>query len=79
MMPTKILMKKLIEDKEAAENRRITYRDIRAETGINLNTVTALMNDDWSLIGRVTIDRLLEYFECEPNDLLIRETNATET
>jgi DNA-binding Xre family transcriptional regulator len=68
----KMNVKQLVQQKAAREGRTITYRDIKAETGINLNTVTALMNDDWSLIGRVTIDRLLDWIDCQPDELFTR-------
>lgn len=70
-MAIKTNFRSLVEKKAEREQRKISYRDIKEETGINLNTVTAVMNDDWSLIGRVTIDRILDWVPCTPNDLFV--------
>jgi len=75
-MAIKTNFRNLVADKARRENRSIAYRDIKNETGINLNTVTALMNDRWELIGRVTIDRILAWVPCEASDLFVRQNNG---
>jgi putative transcriptional regulator len=64
-------LRELMAAKGRRERRRIRYEDIRAETGINKNTLTRLANDRADLIATLTIDRLCTYFECQPGDLLI--------
>jgi putative transcriptional regulator len=71
-MPIQLRARELLAKKSRLEGRKLTYRVIKAETGINMNTIAAVMNDDWSLIGRETIERLLDYFDCEASDLIVR-------
>ncbi|MEE9202920.1 MAG: helix-turn-helix transcriptional regulator [Dehalococcoidia bacterium] len=64
-------LRELIAAKGRRERRRITYDDIRAQTGVNKNTLTRLANDRADLVAISTIDRLCAYFVCQPGDLLI--------
>lgn len=70
-MAIKFRLKSLIEQKEIAENRRITYRDIASEADVSTNTLTQMANQKMKQIGLVTINKLCKYFDCTPGDLLI--------
>ncbi len=70
-MAIKFRLKSLIEQKEIAENRRITYRDIAFEAGVSTNTLTQMANQKMKQIGLITIDKLCKYFDCTPGDILI--------
>lgn len=72
MMAIQFRLKELIAIKERQEKRKITYRLINGETGINMNTLTAMSKNDMEMVGLSTIDRLCQFFNCEPGDLLIR-------
>jgi uncharacterized protein YjbI with pentapeptide repeats len=77
----KFRLKELIAIKERKEGRKVTYRDINKATGINLNTITAMANNDMSMVGLSTMERLTDYFNCNIADLMIKEkamnTNLT--
>ena len=72
-MSIKFRLKELIAKRERQFNIRITYRDIHQATGINLNTITAMANNDMSMVALSTIERLTDYFSCGIADLMIKE------
>lgn len=49
-----------------------TYEKITQATGISPNTLSSLATGKANQVGVSTISRLLEYFDCEPNDLIVR-------
>lgn len=71
-MTIQFRLKELMAQKERVEGERVTYRDISEATGISTNTLTILANNRMKQIGLSTIGRLLEYFDCEPGDLIVR-------
>jgi len=68
-------LKALIERKSAIEKRRITYRVIEQETGIKALTLSRIASNRDYNFSRKDLEKLLLYFNCQPNDLLslIRE------
>ena len=64
-------LRELMAAKGRRERRRITYDDILAEVGVNKSTLTRLANDRADLVGISVIDRLCEYFDCQPGDLFV--------
>ena len=64
-------LRELIGAKSRRERRRITYGEIQVQTGVNKNTLSKLANDRGAMVGMSVIDRLCEYFDCQPGDLLI--------
>ena len=64
-------MRELIAIKGRRERRRITYEDIQAESGVNKNSIAKLTNDRSAMVGISVIDRLCEYFECQPGDIFV--------
>ncbi len=64
-------LRELIGAKARQERRRITYDDVRGQTGVNKNTLTRLANDRAGMVGISVIDRLCAYFDCQPGDLFI--------
>ena len=64
-------LRELMATKGRLERQRITYGDIQRETGINKNTLTRLTNDRAGMVGISVIDRLCDYFDCQPGDLLV--------
>lgn len=59
---------------ERKTGNKVTYRKISDATGISTNTLTQVANQQSSMIGLKTIDKLCQFFNCEPGDLLVRET-----
>jgi len=70
-------LKALIERKGAVERRKITYKVIEEETGIKTLTLSRIATNHGYNFSRKDIEKLLLYFNCEPNDLLtlIKEEN----
>ncbi|MGO9613522.1 MAG: helix-turn-helix domain-containing protein [Dissulfurispiraceae bacterium] len=68
-------LKAWIERKSAIERRRITYKVIEQETGIKALTLSRIATNHNYNFSRKDIEKLLIYFNCQPNDLLtfIRE------
>ena len=65
-------IKQLMLDKERTTGEKVTYRKIAAESGISTGILSRLSTGKQKQIALDTIDRLLEYFECDPNDLIVR-------
>lgn len=60
-----------IERKKIRESRKLTYRIIASESGVSTNTLSKMKNQSLDQIGRVTLDKLCKYFNCQPGDLII--------
>lgn len=58
--------------REAKEARKIPYREVSAKTGVAASTISALMNDKVTLFNADTLDRLCQFYECEPGDIVVR-------
>jgi len=63
-------LKALIERKSAIERRKITYKVIEQETGIKALTLSRIATNHDYNFSRKDIEKLLLYFNCQPNDLL---------
>ncbi|GIK36585.1 MAG: hypothetical protein BroJett011_04180 [Chloroflexota bacterium] len=71
-MNVQFRLKELMARKERLGGERVTYRDISEATGISPNTLTLLANNRMKHIGLTTIGRLLDFFDCDPGDLIVR-------
>ena len=71
-------LRELMAVKGQKERRKITYDNILAETGVSKNTLTRLANDRAAMVGISVIDRLCDYFDCQPGDIFvyIRESES---
>ena len=69
-------LRELMAIKDRGERRRVTYDEILARTGIAKTTLSKLANERASMVGLSVIDRLCDYFDCQPGDLFVyvRET-----
>jgi DNA-binding Xre family transcriptional regulator len=65
-----INLKGLIEKKSAIERRKITYKVIEQETGIKALTLSRIATNHNYNISRKDIEKLLIYFNCQPNELM---------
>jgi len=68
-------VKALMAKKSAREKRKITYKVIEQEAGINALKLSRIASNHDYNMARKDIEKLLVYFNCEPNDLMtvIRE------
>ena len=70
-------LRELMAAKGRAERRKITYDTIWTQSGVSRNTLTKLANDQSAMVGLSVIDRLCDYFQCQPGDLFVFIEGAT--
>lgn len=63
-------LKELIAQKEFAEDRQITIKEIAEETGINRMTLSKIINHKGYSTVTDNIDKLCIYFDCSVSDLV---------
>jgi putative transcriptional regulator len=68
----RILLVKLLDDKCFEEGRKITLKEVAAETDIGRATLTRIANKQNYSVGTDIIDKLCDYFECDVADILVR-------
>ena len=61
----------LMAAKSRKERRRITYDDIFFSTRISKTALTRLANDREKRVAINIIDRLCDYFDCQPGELFV--------
>jgi DNA-binding Xre family transcriptional regulator len=68
-------VKALMAKKSAREKRKITYKVIEQEAGIHALKLSRIASNHDYNMARKDIEKLLIYFNCQPNDLMtvIRE------
>jgi putative transcriptional regulator len=64
-------LRELMAIKGREERRRVTYDEILARTGIAKTTLSKLANERVGMVGLSVIDRICDYFDCQPGDLFI--------
>jgi DNA-binding Xre family transcriptional regulator len=65
--------KELVAIKERRDDRRWTYREISAATGINPATLTRFANQRHEQMDLKTLAKLCEFLSCKVGELLILE------
>jgi DNA-binding Xre family transcriptional regulator len=63
-------LKKLIAEKEFEEDRRITYDEIAAETGISRTTLSLIATKRGYDTGVSNVEKLCIYFGCAVSDFI---------
>ena len=66
----RILFRQRLDDKEFAEKRKITMKEVSEETGISSATLNRIANVAGYGTNTETIDALCKYFDCQPGELL---------
>ena len=64
-------LRELIAVKARQERRKVSYQDVRTQSGVGRNTLTRLANDRADMVAISTVDRLCAYFDCQPGELFI--------
>ena len=64
-------LRELMAATRRKERRRVTYDDIRSQTGLSKTTLVRLANDRADRVALLVIDRLCVYFQCQPGDLFV--------
>lgn len=65
--------KELLAEKERRERRRVSYEEIRRNTGIASSTLSAWASNEVVRYDANTIAQLCDFFNCEISDLLVRD------
>jgi DNA-binding Xre family transcriptional regulator len=62
---------------ELMKQKGVTYREVSEGASVSTNTLYKLAKGKQKMIGLDVIERLLKYFECDPNELMVMvsETN----
>ncbi len=63
-------LKILLSEKEYREGRKITYRTVAEETGLNMSTLTAYMTQRVNRFDKSTLETFCKYLACDVGDLL---------
>jgi len=66
----KCQLRSLIAAKEMRENRRISYREIEAETSISSSTLSRLGKNKMRQFNDKLLSALCHYFNCQVGDIL---------
>jgi putative transcriptional regulator len=77
-MPIRNRIRALMGERETKTGQRITAKAICQVTGITEKTLSRLINNETARVDFETLERLCEYFDCQPGDILIRLPNNTE-
>ena len=64
-------LRELMAIKSRREHLRINYDEILSRTGISKSTLSKLANGRAAMVGMSVIDRLCDYFVCQPGDLFV--------
>ena len=64
-------IRELMAEKSRIEKKKYTYQTVQETTGISPNTLSTLATGKAKMVGHSTIERLLDFFECEVADLLV--------
>jgi len=72
-------LRELMAIKGREENRRVTYENIMARTGIANTTLTRLANGRAGMVSMSVMERLCDYFDSQPGDLFVYVRDAEGT
>ncbi len=66
-------LRELMAEKERKTGENVTYATMQEATGISPNTLSLMANGKVKMIGMTTLERLLDYFDCEVGELMVYE------
>lgn len=66
-------LRELMAEKERKTGENVTYATMQVATGISPNTLSTMANNKVKMVGIATLARLLDYFDCEVNELIVYE------
>ncbi len=64
-------LREMMASKGRMDRSRISYDSIRTHTGLSTTTLSRLANDRTERIDLSVMDRLCNYFDCQPGDLFV--------
>ena len=69
-------VKILIAEKELREGRKLSHRTVAQEAGIPLSVLTLYTSQKVRRFDVQTLEKLCNYFKCQPGDLLVYPDNS---
>lgn len=70
-MPILNKLRVLIAEKEVAENRKLSYRQIATEANVSLSILSSYATQKVNRFDGETLEKLCRYFRVQPGDLLV--------
>ena len=70
MATIKLRVHELLRQREDREERRIRLNEVAEATGISVNTLTPLLNNQTDRVSLQALAKLCDYFHCTPADLV---------
>ena len=64
-------IRELMAEKRRLTGEAVTYETITDATGISPNTLSLLANNKTKMVGISVIERLLDYFGCDVDELMV--------
>lgn len=62
--------------KDIMDEKGLTYRKVSTEADVSTNTLYKMAKNKLKMVGVDVIDRLCDYLDCEPGDLIVRVRNG---
>ena len=69
MATIKLRLRELLTQRENQLDRRIRLAEVAQATGISVNTLTAMVNNQADRVSLQALATLCDYFHCTPGDL----------
>lgn len=69
----------LIGEKQAKTNRSVTQAEVAEYVGLSPQAFSKWVNNDVRSYSAEVLDKLCEFFECEPGDILYRAKDEAAT
>ena len=66
-------LRELMAERSRKSGETITYASIQEATNISPNTLSLLAQGKVKMVGIPTIERLLDFFDCDVSELIVYE------
>lgn len=70
-MPIQNRLKVIWAEKEIRDGKKLSYKQVSEDTGIPISVLTRYVSQKTRRYDIETLEKLCEYFECSPGDLII--------
>ncbi len=78
MAKLKLRLRELLAQREERENRRIRLAELAQASGVSVNVLTPMINNQADRVSLQCLGKLCDYFHCTPAELLRYEADASE-
>ena len=78
MATLKLRLRELLAQREDRENRRIRLAELAQATGVSVNVLTPMINNQADRVSLQCLGKLCEYFHCTPAELLRIDADEAE-